>query len=80
MKMLEVNELKKTYQDFSMEHISFSVDQGKIAGFIGVNGSGKTTTIRMLLNLIKTKKPVMMFRSSSLRLWPSKSISPLHGL
>lgn len=53
MKVIEVNNLRKRYGDFLLNNISFTADEGKIVGFIGVNGSGKTTTIRLLLHLIE---------------------------
>lgn len=37
----------------AVEDLSFSVPQGKVYGFLGQNGAGKSTTIRMLLTLIK---------------------------
>ena len=36
----------------AVDHISFQVERGEIFGFLGPNGSGKTTTIRMLLGLL----------------------------
>ena len=53
MQMINVTNLTKEYRDFRLNRISFNLEPGKIAGFIGVNGSGKTTTIRLLLNLAK---------------------------
>ena len=47
-------DLTKTFDHFvAVNHISFSVPRGSIFGFLGPNGSGKTTTIRMLLGLLK---------------------------
>ena len=46
--------LTKRFGDFvAVDHISFQVHQGEIFGFLGPNGSGKTTTIRMLLGLLR---------------------------
>lgn len=50
---IEVENLTKAYDGFTLDHVSFTVPAGSIMGFIGQNGAGKTTTIRMLLNLIK---------------------------
>jgi ABC-2 type transport system ATP-binding protein len=36
----------------AVDHISFSVQSGEVVGYLGPNGSGKTTTIRMLLGLL----------------------------
>ncbi len=51
--ILEVNNLKKDFQDFSLKGISFSLQRGYIMGFIGPNGAGKSTTIKLILNLLK---------------------------
>lgn len=51
---LEVQDLSKHYGSLrAVDAISFTVPRGVICGFIGPNGSGKTTTIRMLLGLIR---------------------------
>lgn len=49
--VLEVTSLSKSYADFTLNHISFSLPKGYIMGLIGPNGSGKTTTIRSILNM-----------------------------
>ena len=49
---LEVINLTKKYNDFSLNKVNIKVPAGKIIGFIGKNGSGKTTTIKSILNLI----------------------------
>jgi len=51
---IEVENLSKHYGDLkAVDAISFAIPRGVICGFIGPNGSGKTTTIRMLLGLIR---------------------------
>lgn len=50
---IEINNLTKTYDGFTLDSISFNVPKGSIMGFIGQNGAGKTTTIKLLLNIIK---------------------------
>ena len=50
---IDVRDLSKKYGDrLALSHANFSVPMGSICGFVGPNGSGKTTTIRMLLGLI----------------------------
>ncbi|MDC7288306.1 ABC transporter ATP-binding protein [Blautia schinkii] len=49
--LLEVTELTKRLGNFTLENISFSLAPGYIMGVIGVNGSGKTSLLRTILNL-----------------------------
>lgn len=51
--ILEIEGLNKTYEGFSLKNVSFSLPKGYIMGFVGQNGSGKTTTIRSILNMAK---------------------------
>ena len=52
--IIEVSNLSKHYKDIkAVDNISFSVNQGEVYGFLGQNGAGKSTTIRMLLTLIE---------------------------
>ena len=48
-----VQNLCKTYEFFQLDNISFNVPSGCVVGFIGTNGSGKTTTIKCMLDLVK---------------------------
>ena len=51
---ISVSNMSKKYGDVvAVENATFEVPLGTICGFVGPNGSGKTTTIRMLLGLIK---------------------------
>ena len=50
--ILEVKNLCKNFKDFSLDNISFNIPKGSIVGLIGENGSGKTTTIKSILNII----------------------------
>lgn len=45
--------MTKHYSGFTLQDVSFSVEPGQVVGFIGQNGSGKSTTIKALLGLIK---------------------------
>lgn len=53
MNAIEVSGLVKRFGDRTVvDHVSMSVAQGEIVGFLGPNGSGKTTTIRMMCGLL----------------------------
>ena len=52
MGIVEVRGLVKKYPSFALQEASFTVDAGRITGFIGRNGAGKTTTIKSMLNLV----------------------------
>ena len=52
--VIQVRGLTKRFGDFTaVDHISFDVQAGEVVGYLGPNGSGKTTTIRMLLGLLR---------------------------
>ena len=54
---LEVKNLEKKFKDFTaVNNVNFSIKDGKTLGLLGPNGCGKTTTIGMLLGLIKPSK------------------------
>ncbi len=51
---IAVTGLTRDFGSFrAVDHVTFTVPRGQIFGFLGPNGSGKTTTIRMLLGLLK---------------------------
>jgi len=53
MSVIEVDNLVKRFGDkTAVDHVSMSVAKGEIAGFLGPNGSGKTTTIRVICGLL----------------------------
>ncbi len=52
MNILTVRELTKRYPGFTLDRVSFSLEEGAIMGFIGRNGAGKTTTLSCLLDLV----------------------------
>jgi ABC-2 type transport system ATP-binding protein len=51
--VLEIENLNKDYDDFKLKDVSFALPQGYIMGLIGPNGSGKTTIIKLILNLLR---------------------------
>ncbi len=50
--ILELRDVVKHFTGFTINGISFSLEPGYIMGFIGANGSGKTTTIKLIMNLL----------------------------
>ena len=53
-KIISVSNLTKTFGDFTaVNNISFEVAKGEIFGFLGANGAGKTTAIKMLIGISK---------------------------
>jgi len=51
--IIQIKDLKKEYEEFILESISWSIPKGYIMGLIGPNGAGKTTTIKLIMNLIQ---------------------------
>ncbi len=52
---IEVESLTKQFGDFvAVDHVSFSVKEGEIFGFLGANGAGKSTTIKMLCAILQS--------------------------
>lgn len=50
---LEIKNLTKHYGDFSLENLNLTLPSGCIMGLIGENGAGKSTTIKLILDMIK---------------------------
>lgn len=50
--VIEVSNLRKQYNSFLLDNISFSVPCGFVGGFIGENGAGKTTTLKLILGMV----------------------------
>ncbi|MFC2164680.1 ABC transporter ATP-binding protein [Acidobacteriota bacterium] len=51
--IIEIKNLRKEYEEFILDSISWTVPKGYIMGLIGPNGAGKTTTIKLIMNLIR---------------------------
>ena len=50
---IEIKNLVKKFDDFTLGPIDFSIPKGSIVGYIGQNGAGKSTTIKLLLGLLR---------------------------
>lgn len=53
MNALEIRDLRKSYGDFQLDGLDLALPQGCILGLIGENGAGKSTTIRLILGMLK---------------------------
>lgn len=52
--VIQAENLTRYFGDFlAVDHVSFKIKPGEVVGYLGPNGSGKTTTIRMLLGLLR---------------------------
>ena len=59
--VLDVRGLSKKCQSFELKDVSFSLEKGKITGFIGRNGAGKSTTLKSLFNFVHPDKGEVEF-------------------
>ena len=64
MNNIEIKNVSKKYDGFSLDKISFDVPAGSIVGLIGENGAGKTTTIKSILNIIESDGTVKIFNKN----------------
>ncbi len=53
MNAIEIKDLCKDYPGFSLDHINLTLPSGCIMGLIGENGAGKSTTIKLILDMIR---------------------------
>ena len=65
--MLYVKGLYKNFGDFeAVKNLSFTVNEGDVYGFLGQNGAGKSTTLRMLLKLISPSAGEIIFSGKNI--------------
>ncbi len=66
-KAIEINNLEKSYDSFTLKIDKLEIPKGMITGFIGENGSGKTTTIKTILNIVKKYQgEIKLFNTNNL--------------
>lgn len=51
--ILDIRDVSKRFAGFALDNISLSIQPGTITGLVGANGAGKSTTIKLILNLLK---------------------------
>lgn len=65
MNAIELNAVSYQHKEFKLNDVSFRVPQGFVTGFIGANGVGKTTIIRLIMNLIEPNNgQILLFNKS----------------
>lgn len=66
---IELKNLKKNYNNFeAVNDLNFKIDNGKIIGLLGPNGCGKTTTIGMILGLIKPTEGEILVKGKNVEI------------
>ncbi|MGD0220796.1 MAG: ABC transporter ATP-binding protein [Terriglobia bacterium] len=66
--MLEVKGLTKRYNSIAaVDDVSFRIDPGEIYGYLGPNGSGKTTTVKMMTGLLEPTRGHILYRGRDIR-------------
>lgn len=72
--MIEVKDLTKKYGDcVAVDHLSFHIDPGKIYGFLGSNGAGKSTTMNMMTGYIAATEGTVKINGYDLLKEPEKA-------
>ena len=51
MSVIEIKNVTKKYKKFTLNNVSFNIEEGEICGFIGENGAGKSTTLKILAGI-----------------------------
>ncbi|MBR2614841.1 MAG: ABC transporter ATP-binding protein [Clostridia bacterium] len=78
MELLSVKNIKKSFDDkVIINDISFTVESGKIVGLLGKNGSGKTTIIKMINDLLTLDEGEILVNGSKIGVESKKVISYL---
>ena len=67
--IIEINNLTKLFNNvLAVKNINFKINKGKIIGLLGPNGCGKTTTIGMILGLIKPSSGSVVINHKKLKI------------
>lgn len=95
MTALSVKNLTKRYPSFTLDNVSFSVEEGRVCGLVGANGAGKSTTLKGITGLIQTEgeaeifslpansakaKSLVGYAGGGFRFYPQKKVKTLGGV
>jgi len=61
MNTLEIKNITKSYKRFKLDDVSFTVPEGSICGFVGINGAGKSTTVKIVEGLVGKESGTVTF-------------------
>ena len=64
MNVIEFSHVRKSFRDFAIKDLSFSVPEGTVCGLIGENGAGKSTTIRLLMGALRRDAGTVRVRNA----------------
>jgi ABC-type multidrug transport system ATPase subunit len=79
--LIQSEKLSKYYRSIhALYELDLNVQKGDIYGFLGPNGSGKTTTIRLLLGLIKPTSGLAMLRGQNVQKYPDKALDKVGSI
>ncbi len=67
MNAIELKHVKKTYKTFSIDDLNLTLPGGAILGLVGENGAGKSTTIHMILGLVKEDSGEILVLGSDIK-------------
>ena len=68
MNVIEMEHVKKQLGKFSLDIPHLTIKEGYITGFIGQNGSGKTTTLKLIMNLLKADEGMIKVLGKDVRI------------
>ncbi|MEI8631067.1 ATP-binding cassette domain-containing protein [Vibrio sp. PP-XX7] len=75
--LIEVRGLRCLFEDnAAVDDVSFSIHRGEICAFLGLNGAGKTTIIRMLTGLLKPTSGQILYENEHFH--PNRFASKAH--
>lgn len=73
--MLTIRNLRKTYEDATVDDVSLELPHGKVISMIGPNGAGKSTVLGMISRLVAKSSGAVEFQGKDLEKWESRELA-----